>query len=600
MRGAIDGMRSWRATRLSEFHPLVGIRGAVEVESDPSAWRCGPLIALNKIESLLRPGSPANVKSVAPKLRRLQPLERAAFVGALAMFLCMAGPATVRLGHASPPRVQKTLISASDEADDCVDCHEQEVDGFARSKMAHSMRLPGQEPEGIVRVPGTVIRMDSNREGAWQTLESDGDTAKYRVAYVIGSGAHASGYIISLANHLFQSPVAYYRRRAAYGLAPGYENKPDPDFTRPVEPGCLFCHADSFTAVSGTENEYAATPFQHLSISCSRCHGPIDAHLRHASSTNIVNPARLEPAARDSVCEQCHLKGLARVLNPGKKLTDFVAGQPLEQTFTIYRYAVPIGTEPPFKVISQSEELALSRCKRASGDRMWCGTCHDPHNEPQDPVSYYRARCLSCHADTHFASDHPPRTSDCIGCHMPKRKPNDGGHTVFTDHRIQRTNHDTPAAEPTGIVPWRDPPAELAKRNLGMASIEAGIEGGSEGEVESGYRTLTEVQDQFPLDSEMYWTIGYVLYLRRQYGEAATNYELAVRFDPNSSPKEASLGSAYAALGRSEVAEMYLERALDLDPLNLSAAELLIGLYEKNGRPEKAEAVRQKIQDLIR
>jgi hypothetical protein len=545
--------------------------------------------------------NPRNVNYGAPKLRRLLPLERARVVRVLAGLLCLAGPAAASLAQASrhPAKAQGTLTPASGEADDCVDCHEEEVDGFARSKMAQSMRVPGREPEGTVRVAGTEIRMYSNREGAWQVLDSHGETAKYRIDYVIGSGAHASGYLISLANHLFQSPVAYYRRRAAYGLAPGYEKETDPDFTRPVEPGCLFCHSGSFTAISGTDNEYAATPFEHLAISCSRCHGPVDAHLEHPSRSNIVDPARLEPAARDSVCEQCHLKGVARVLNPGKKFTDFVAGLPLEQTFTIYRYAMPEGAEPPFKVISHSEQLALSRCKRASGDRMWCGTCHDPHNEPENPVSYYRAKCLGCHAETRFASDHPSKNSDCIGCHMPRREANDGGHTVFTDHRIQRTNDDKPTAEPLGITPWRDPPAELAKRNLGIASIEAGVETRSESQIVNGYRILAGVQGQFPQDSEMYESMGNALFMGQQYGEAATAFELAVRFDSNSSPKEADLGTAYAALGRTELAEVHLERALDLDPLNLGAAELLIDIYEKSPEPAKAELLRNKIRDLI-
>ena len=73
----------------------------------------------------------------------------------------------------------------------------------------------------------------------------------------------------------------------------------------------------------------------------------------------------------------------------------------------------------------------------------------------------------------------------------------------FTDHRIQRTPDHKAAGEPTGIVPWRDPPAELAKRNLGMASIEAGMETKSWPQIVSGYRNLVEVQHQFRDDCEI-------------------------------------------------------------------------------------------------
>ena len=529
-------------------------------------------------------------------------LNRAKAICGLAGVLCLAGSMLVVRTPVAADAVAARDAGAADtnEGDACIRCHKEEVNGFARSKMAHSMRLPAQEPEGTVHAPQASLRMYTNQDDTWQTLEGNGHSENYRVAYVIGSGTHASGYIVSLSNHLFQSPVAYYKRRAAYGLAPGYEAESDPDFTRPVKPGCVFCHAGSFSPVAGTINEYGAQPFQHLAIGCSRCHGPVGAHVAHPSPSNIVNPARLEAAARDSVCEQCHLKGVARVLNPGKDFTDFVPGQPLEKTFTIYRYAMPSGEQPPFKVISHSEQLALSRCKRVSGDGIWCGTCHNPHDEPTNAVPYYRAKCLECHAKTHFAASHPAKSSNCIGCHMPKREADDGGHTVFTDHRIQRVPDHKPSGEPTGIVPWRDPPAELAKRNLGIASIQAGSEERSWPQIVSGYRILTDVQHQFPDDCEMYSSIGNALLIGRQFAEAAIAFEMAARCDPKSSSAEANLGSAYAAAGRNDVAEVHLERALDLDAMNLGAAEQLIGLYENGGDTAKAEALKNKISGLFR
>jgi hypothetical protein len=161
---------------------------------------------------------------------------------------------------------------------------------------------------------------------------------------------------------------------------------------------------------------------------------------------------------------------------------------------------------------------------------MWCGTCHNPHYEPTDAVPYYRSKCLECHAHTHHVASHPARTSDCIGCHMPKREADDGGHTVFTDHRIQRTPDNKPAGQPTGIVSWREPPAELAKRNLGMASIEAGTEARSWSQIVSGYRLLTEVQHQFPGDCEMYTSIGTALSIGKQFSEALIGFSVRSAF----------------------------------------------------------------------
>ena len=57
------------------------------------------------------------------------------------------------------------------------------------------------------------------------------------------------------------------------------------------------------------------------------------------------------------------------------------------------------GSPSALRVTSHVENLAQSACKRASGDKMWCGTCHDPHTppEPAAKASYFRSKCLSCH-----------------------------------------------------------------------------------------------------------------------------------------------------------------------------------------------------------
>jgi tetratricopeptide (TPR) repeat protein len=237
---------------------------------------------------------------------------------------------------------------------------------------------------------------------------------------------------------------------------------------------------------------------------------------------------------------------------------------------------------------------------------MWCGTCHDPHNEPIDPVSYYRDKCLQCHANSAFAPNHPQKTSNCIGCHMPTRGAKDGGHTTFTDHRIQVISGNEPAEisfrgnEDSLIVPWRESSPNLAKRNLGIASINIGMEENSFTQVESGYQMLTEVQQEFSQDYEMYYAMGTALYLEKRYGAAVGAFEQAVRFDPISSRKEASLGQVYATLGNQKQAEQHLEKAMEMDSMNLTAAALLISVYERNGELAKAKELSQKIAHLAR
>ena len=97
----------------------------------------------------------------------------------------------------------------------------------------------------------------------------------------------------------------------------------------------------------------------------------------------------------------------------------------------------------------------------------------------------------------------------------------------------------------------------------------------------------------------MFKAIGNALYLGRQYDEASIAFDLAVRYDANSSPNETRLGAAYAAMGKNELAEAHLERALSIDPLNLDAAEALISVYEKSGDGAKADALKSRIASIL-
>jgi photosynthetic reaction center cytochrome c subunit len=526
------------------------------------------------------------------------------FTLCVSIFLIFLGSVTSgrsqSVSNAATKNNQQPLSNEPSGASRCMFCHPTEVEGYARSAMAHSLRRAGQEPDGTVAAYGSKITMHSSPTGYWQTWENAGDKSDYRIDYVVGSGNHASGYLVNIGGHLFQSPVAFYTSRQSYDLAPGYENVPDPDFTRPISEECVLCHSGIALHVSGTLNQYRSPVFAAEGITCERCHGPVERHLANPRAGTIINPAKLEPAARDSICEQCHLFGAVRVPNPEKKLSDFLPGQRLEDTFTVYRNAVPAGTSPgTFKVISHVEQLALSACARNSGGRLWCGTCHDPHDQPLQPVAYYRARCLTCHTAS-FPASHPQRDSDCLGCHMPRRNAQDGGHTAFTDHRIQRR----PATQPDlprdpAIAAWRETSADLQRRNLGIAYIDVGMQRHSSSSIIQGYRTLTEVQQQFANDSEFFKWIGAALLLGKQKSDAKFAFERALQLDPDSPLAEASAASPYIQEGDASRAIAHLERAVTLDPLYLPAASTLIDLYQKQGATAKADELSARIKAAI-
>ncbi len=482
----------------------------------------------------------------------------------------------------------------------CKVCHAAEVEGYTRSAMAHTLRRAGQEPIGTVNTPNGNITMYSTPTGSWQRLDSAGDVSNYHIDYVIGSGNHASGYLVDIAGHLFQSPVAFYKSRNSYDLAPGYEKTQDPDFTRPVAEGCVFCHTGSALHVSGTDNQYRSPVFPAEAITCERCHGPTEKHLADPRAGTIVNPAKLEPGARDSICEQCHLMGVTRVLNPGREFRDFQPGQRLENTFTTYHDVLPPNTPAgTFKVISHVEQLAMSACARNSHGRLWCGTCHDPHNKPTQSVQYYRSRCLTCHMAT-FPAAHPGTESNCIGCHMPRRDAQDGGHTAFTDHRIQRR----PEAQLNGppaqdIAAWREPAPDLQKRNLGIAYVSAGLQRRSTTSLVRGYRLLTEVQNEFSSDPEVFTSMGTALLVGKQPSEAEFAFERALSLRPNSAVAETNAAAAHQQAGDIDGTIAHLERAVALDPLHLPATSALINLYQQQRNPAKANELSEKVRGLM-
>ena len=429
-----------------------------------------------------------------------------------------------------------------------------------------------------------------------QRMERGGLASQYSIAYSVGSGAHAVAYLIRVGNHLFESPLSYFAR-FGWGISPGYENLKAPDFYRPVRPQCLFCHVGEALPIAGTLNAYRNPPFAAEAITCERCHGPTAAHLRNPVPGSIINPARLTPRARASVCEQCHLDGEVRVPNPGKEITDFHAGGNLEDAFTVYVYQSSRDPTHPaaLTIISQSQQLALSKCARSSGDKLWCGTCHDPHELPKDPVAYFRARCLRCHG-TALLTSHPKPNQNCFGCHMPRLPVGQGGHTIFTDHRIaiytpqelaslraaSLVNGSRPASSDDELVPWRDPPPPFAERNLGLAYARIGDQLELFPFTRRGYQLLASAWNDFPNDPVLLRTMGQITSGTKQEADAEALFDRALAAEPNSALIYYDKALAAEQAGNTNNAISYFEKTLQLDPWLTDPYQHLGRLYAAN------------------
>jgi predicted CXXCH cytochrome family protein len=343
---------------------------------------------------------------------------------------------------------------------DCARCHAEIADTFRRHPMGRSLApiaaasgLGGDRSGNITTFEAGSSRYTIERRGGREvhreTQLDDGGRVlaqiEAEVAYTLGSGTMGISYLVERDGRLFQSPISWYGQTKKWDLSPGYDRN-SPHFDRPIEPACLFCHANRVEPEQSSVNRYETPIFRGHSIGCERCHGPGELHARRqelvdGKDLTIVNPRHLEPGLRLAVCEQCHLLSDHRVDRLGRDTFDYRPGLPLAAFFAVYGRPEERGNA----AVGQVEQMKASGCYRRSNGRLDCVSCHDPHQvpAPQEKTAYFRQRCLECHEQSGCKLPNTVRLAqsrddNCVQCHMPRAKSVDIVHTATTDHRIMR------------------------------------------------------------------------------------------------------------------------------------------------------------------
>ena len=483
----------------------------------------------------------------------------------------------------------------------CADCHAEIFKAYRQTPMAQSS---GVVTGGLT--PGSFVQGDSKityriNDAGTVTVVTPTQLLERKLDYFIGSGAAGRSFLYTRNGFLFQAPVTWYAQQARWDASPGYEQDHVSRWNRPIAADCLNCHSSQVRSAPGFANRYADPPFAQTGIGCERCHGPGSEHIRGRGSAqgpaasrhsakeparssgsvlesgpvvrgfldSMVNPAKLDPARRDSVCAQCHMSGEARVARVGRRFEEYRPGALLADyaAYFVFQGA------PPLKATSYVEKLAASRCKAVSGDRMWCGTCHDPHRTPAaaERVAWYRTRCLICHQQAQCR-----RGSDCVACHMPRGRVVGGGHGVLTDHSIPRTaSH--PESEPGDV--WKLQPfsaADAGPRELGLAYAEISARTGDRRQIREAIRLLSGTAHDPDADlrlADLYQRSG-------DSQQAALLYRSVLNKQPGSLVALVNLGNAYAAAGQLEQAIKLWQEALRRQPCQTEAAQNLRTAYQ--------------------
>lgn len=432
-------------------------------------------------------------------------------------------------------------------------------------------------------------QQSTNRPGADRQIEG-----RRRLEYFVGSGAAARTYLLNVDGFLYESPVSYYSASTSWKPSPGFADRDYPYLTRPVLPGCLQCHASGIQHTAGTQNQYASPAFLEGGVACERCHGPGSDHI--AAGRPMVNPAKLAPASRDSICEQCHLSGEIRVPKMGRDEEALPPGDALADHMTVF---VRAGSASQRKVTSHAENLAQSSCKRASGDKLWCGTCHDPHTvpAPAQKAAYFRSKCLTCHQTSSCRASQASRQAngdDCVACHMPQNPVSDVEHVVFTDHSIQRRPAPASSSPPANadLVPFRG--GRASSRDLGLAYAMVGLRENNTAYLDRAFRLLQDAVAQGVRDTQ---TLAYLAQFYRDHKDdahALPLYEEVWRRDGSEYAAAAALGAYQMQKGNLDEAIQLWNQALVISPALLLTRENLAIALLRAGHPEQAQAALRK------
>ena len=516
------------------------------------------------------------MSSSAPPLRNL-----------ILLLILAAYPARMLAEDTSPVPGPASPVRKADAV--CGTCHQDIFRKYLGTPMANASGLASDRifTGGFRHAASGIDYRISDEDGSlWLNYSRPGDRGlqgSQKLDYFLGSGHLGITYLYSVNGYFLESPVAYYADPKAYDMKPGLGTLSTMPSALPMTRGCMRCHmSDVRREDPGTRNHFRGLPFLNGGVTCERCHGDTTLHVSRFGKAPVLNPLKLDPERRDSVCISCHLEGDTRIEHAGRNVDDYKPGERIADYLSYFVYA---DDSMMSRGVSEVEEFGLSKCKRVSGDRMSCMNCHDPHYSPplKEQAVFYRKKCLACHTAPKYETTHFNMNPDCTSCHMPKGKVEKVPHIAWTDHRI-RQNPDRGQASDSSfsraLVPLFHENAN--PRDLALAYYDL-VLGGNASEKDRAWDLLLASRNSFPNDLPVLNALGYLAQLRGNNPQAMDLYGKVLKLDPIDLTATNNLAILLARSGQLKDAQTLWKKTFDLNEdvgepgINLALVDCMLG-----------------------